>query len=171
MKIFTRYLLLGFMLPLLTSCPNPVEPLPYSGYEPVLMSRTQLETSVLKKGPRPIHKTGKIYRYGSLILINELYKGVHLVNNHDPSHPVNLCFLQVPGNIDFAVKDNVLYVDNAVDLVAIDLRDINNPAIKKRIRNAFPALAPPDNNRGSYYLGNVPDDAVIVGWKPKKKTE
>lgn len=171
MKIFTRYLLLGLLLPLLTACPGPVEPMLYSAYEPVLMSRTQLETSVVKKSAMPIRKPGKIYRYGSLILINEQYKGVHLINNQDPRHPVNLGFIQVPGNIDFAVKNNVLFVDNAVDLVAINLQDINNIQVTKRIRNAFPALAPPDSFRGNYYLGDVPEGAVVVGWEPKKKTE
>ena len=171
MKIFTRYLLLGFLLPLLTSCPHPDEPMPYSAYEPVLMSRTQLETSVVKKPATPLRKPGKIYRYGSLILINEQYKGVHLINNQDPAHPVNIGFIQVPGNIDFAVKENVLYVDNAVDMVAISLQDINNIQVKKRIRNAFPALVPPDSFRGFYYLGDVPDNTVVVGWEPKKGTE
>jgi hypothetical protein len=122
----------------------------------------------MKKDAQPIVKPGKLYRYGNFILINEQYKGVHLIDNQNPKAPVNLAFIQVPGNVDFAVKNNMLYVDNAVDLVAINLQDVHNIKISKRVRNAFPALPPPDNLRGHYYLGEVPQDAVIVGWELAK---
>ena len=166
MKNFTRLLLLC-LLPLLMACPSSVEPL-YTAYKPILMSRTQLETSVMKKGPLPIVEPGKLYRYGNYIFINEQYKGVHVINNQNPKAPENLAFIQVPGNVDFAVKNNVMYVDNAVDLVAIDLQDINNIRITKRVRNALPALPPPDNNQGGFYLGDTPENAVIVGWELSK---
>ena len=118
--------------------------------------------------PIPISNAGKLYKYGHYILVNERYKGVHLINNQNPSVPIQVGFLQVPGSVDFAVKQNVLYVDNAVDLVAINLNNIQAITVNKRIRNAFPAMLPPDNIWSSYDMAGAPDDAVIVGWEKKK---
>ncbi len=133
------------------------------------MSRAQLEASVLLKAAKPISKTGKLYRYGDYILINEPYKGVHLVHNQNPEDPQNIAFVQVPGNLDFAVKQDILYVDNAVDLVAIDISDLSNIREINRVKNTFPALLPPDHFTSEALASGTPQDAVIVAWKLKKQ--
>ncbi|PRY15414.1 hypothetical protein CLV24_10235 [Pontibacter ummariensis] len=161
-------LLLLLLLPLLSACPGDVDPMPASSYSPVLMSRRQLEKSIVKQDPRPISDPGKLYRYGHYILINEKYKGVHVIDNQDPRLPVNLAFIQVPGCIDMAMKDKILYVDNAVDLLAIDLNDLNNIRVTKRVRDALPELLPPDNIESGFDRAGAPADAVIVGWELKK---
>lgn len=46
MKKAIHYFLLGLVLPLLTSCWSLVDPVPESDYQPILMSRAQLETSI-----------------------------------------------------------------------------------------------------------------------------
>lgn len=148
-----------------TSCFPLVDPVPVSAYQPILMSRAQLEKSVVLKEARIISNPGKLYHYGAYILINELFEGVHVINNQNPEAPVNIGFIQVPGNVDFAVKENVLYVDNAVDLVAIDFSDLNGLQITKRVRNTFPALMPPDNLSFDENWAGAPEDAVIVGWE------
>lgn len=161
-------LLLLFLAPLLSACFGDVDPVSESAYSPILMSRLQLEASVKAVEPRTISNPGKIYNYGDYILINEQYKGVHIINNQNPEAPVNIAFIQVPGCIDMAVKDQVLYVDNAVDLVAIKLNDLMQAQVTKRVRNALPALMPPDNLWVSYSMAGAPEDAVVVGWELKK---
>lgn len=161
-------LLLLLLVPLLSACPANVDPMPESVYSPILMSRQQLETSVKAVEPRTVSNPGKIYSYGDYILINEQYKGVHIINNQNPEAPINIGFIQVPGCIDMAVKDQVLYVDNAVDLVAIKLNDVMQAQVTKRVRNALPALLPPDNLWVSYSMAGAPEDAVVVGWELKK---
>lgn len=168
MKKAIPYFLLGLVLPLLTSCWNLVDPAPESEYQPILMSRAQLETSIKMLEPLPISNAGKLYQYGHFILVNERYKGVHLIDNRNPAAPVKLGFIQVPGSVDFAVKENVLYVDNAVDLVAINMNNIQAITVSKRVRNAFPAMLPPDDIWSSYDMADAPEDAVIVGWEKKK---
>lgn len=168
MRKKARNLVLLLLLPLLCSCPGYVDPRPESEYSPILMSRDQLETSILKKEPRTISNPGKIYRYGNYILINEQYKGVHVINNTDPKVPVNIGFIQVPGCVDMAVKSNVLYVDNAVDLVAIDISDFNDIKVAKRLRNTIPALLPPDNMGAWFDMAGAPADAIIVDWELKQ---
>src|SRR5687767_3570779 len=109
MKRLANLLLLGVLLPILGSCYNNWEPEPpqVSEYQPIFMTRQQLETSVVKKDPQPVSNPGKLYSYGDYILINERYRGVHVINNQDPRSPQKVAFIQVPGNIDFAMKNNV----------------------------------------------------------------
>ncbi len=170
MKKQLLYLIFPVLALLVTGCFQLIDfspPKLESAYEPILMSRKQLETSVVKKEAQPIIKPGKLYHYGHYILINEQFAGVHLINNQNPRSPQNIGFIQVPGSVDFAVKNNVLYLDNAVDLVAVDLSNLNAVQVTKRVKNALPELVAPDNL--SYELKDAPADAVIVGWKLKEK--
>jgi hypothetical protein len=77
-------------------------------------------------------------------------------------------FIVAPGCIDMAMKGDVLYLDNAVDLVAFDF------AIKQvteRIRNVLPEPAAP--NKTVYYYGDRSGkgkDLVLVGWESTNKS-
>ncbi|MDR1339317.1 MAG: hypothetical protein LBK58_04620 [Prevotellaceae bacterium] len=131
-------------------------------YTPVFMSREMLDNSVKYiPGARDMKQTGKIYYRAPYIYVNERYKGVHVINNADPAQPINEGFILAPGCIDMAVKENILYLDNAVDLVSFDL---DKRQVTHRIRNVFPEPSPPD---GFYYYGysNRPEGYVIVEWK------
>ena len=165
MKTKCCYLLYFVIMFMLSGCPFPEEPMPNSAYQPILMSREQLEKSIALKEPRIISNPGKLYHYGGYILINELYEGVHIIDNKNPESPVSIGFIQVPGNVDFAVKDNVIFVDNAVDLVALDFKAPGAIQVTKRIRNTFPALLPPDDLPFENNWAGAPKDAVIVGWE------
>jgi len=136
--------------------------MPYSGYTPVFMSRDVLENSVSYiPGARDMTWTGKIYYRAPYIFINERYKGVHVINNSDPAHPVNEGFILAPGCIDMAVKDHILYLDNAVDFVSFDL---NSKQVTKRIRDVFPEPLPPDDS-GFIEINYRPKDYILVEWK------
>jgi len=134
----------------------------YSGYTPVFMSRDVLENSVSYiPGAREMLRTGKIYFRAPYIFVNERYKGVHVINNSNPAHPVNEGFILAPGCIEMAVKGHILYLDNAVDLVSFDL---NSKQVTKRIRDVFPEPIPPDDMSYIYY-NNRPKDYILVEWK------
>lgn len=134
---------------------------------PVLMTREVLESSIRFAAPAEIENPGKIYIFGSWLFINEKYKGVHIVDNTNPASPVKKGFITIPGCIDIVVKGNILYADNAVDLVAIDFTDFNNSRVTERIVNAFPELRPP----GYEYIPwkftkeERPENTIIVGWE------
>lgn len=143
-------------------------PAPTTLYKPVLMDRSSLERSILWKPAKEIKVPGKIYYKDNYILISERYLGVHLVDNTDPKNPVIKGYISVPGCVDMAMKDNTLYVDNAVDLVAIDISQIGSSqiTIKKRVKDTFPELMPPDGLSVpySYSIANRPKNSVIVNW-------
>ncbi len=137
-----------------------------SAYEPIIMERGNLETSIDFIDNRALESTGKIYSYGKYILINEKYEGVHVFDNADPRNPLKIGFIKIPGCIDMAVKEGILYVDNAVDLVAIDINNLPEISLEKRIVGIFPELAAPDLGYVPYqYIKeNRPDNTVIVKW-------
>ena len=135
-------------------------------YTPVFISRETLENSVkYVPGARDMIQTGKIYYLAPYIYVNERYKGVHVINNTNPARPVNEGFILAPGCLDMAVKGNILYLDNAVDLVSFDLV---SKQVTKRIQNAFPEPVPPND---FYYFNyyNRPEGYVLVEWKRNNK--
>lgn len=166
--LFPLFMLVGAFL--LQACP--MRPLPpETEYAAVLMDRSTLEASVRWEGPRNIGIPGKMYYIAPYLLISEQYRGVHVLNNADPANPTPVGFVRVPGCIDIAVNNGLLTVDNAVDLVVIDILSTPGQAIvKSRTRNVFPELIPPDQNRvpDRYKKENRPEGTIIVAWE---KTE
>jgi hypothetical protein len=138
-----------------------------SAYFPVLMDRDDLEISVKFRETQDIVNPGKIYYKDQVIYLNEKYKGIHVINNSDPSNPQNIGFINIPGCIDIAIKNNSLLADNATDLVAIDITDLEHLKVTDRIQNVFPESTPPDLDYIPYMftIANRPRNTVIVGWK------
>lgn len=126
---------LAFLL-VVSACQNPIEEEYVEGYKPVYISKQYLETVVVTTPTTMVHP-GKIYLYGKYLFINELQEGIHIVDNSDPVHPVFKKFIKIPGNIDMAIKSNVLYADNITDLVAFDISDMENITLTKRIKNIY----------------------------------
>ncbi|MCC3158016.1 hypothetical protein LJ737_12270 [Hymenobacter sp. 15J16-1T3B] len=143
------------------------EPKSLPVYRPLLMTRATLEQAVALLPPRDVQVPGKIYSQGSYLLVNEQYEGLHILDNHDPAHPRNVGFLRVPGSLDVAMHGTVLYADNAVDLVTVDLSDPANARVLGRVRNVFPELPLPETAsiEPGYRAENRPPDAVVVGWQ------
>ncbi len=133
---------------------------------PILMTRTHLETSIKALPAKPLLKPGKIYAKDHLFFIVEAYKGIHVINNIDPQNPKIEGFIAAPGCVDLAIKGDVLYVDNAVDLVAIDISALPEINVKKRIKNVFPELVHPDWGYvpSEFTSENRPENTIIIGW-------
>lgn len=128
-------------------------------YTPMFMSRSTLENSVSYTPSHPMLNIGKVYYKTPYIYVNERYKGVHVINNTNPSSPVNEGFILAPGCIDMAINGNVIYLDNAVDLVAFDL---SSKKVTKRLKEVFPEPIPPGRFRE---VNDRPKDYILVGWK------
>lgn len=137
----------------------------YRAYTPVFMDRSDLDNSVSYVSEvRELQQPGKIYYRKPYIFINEKYKGIHIIDNSDPKNLVNKGFIKAPGCIDMAVKNNILYLDNSVDLVAFNL---DTKIVTERIKDVFPEPQAPDG--ADYYTHNRPDGMVIVSWEKTKK--
>ncbi|GAA3951690.1 hypothetical protein [Hymenobacter algoricola] len=163
------YLLLGGLLLSLSGCPmvDPFEPDPLPKYKPLLMARSQLEQAVAALPPQVLRNTGKIYLRDPYIYINEQYEGVHIIDNHDPTHPEAVAFLRIPGNVDVAMQGNLLYADSGPDLLTFDVSDARHVRLLHRVRDAVPELPMPQLGSipQEYQSPNRPADAVVVGWQ------
>ena len=127
------------LLMALNSCQDHVDSsYTYQTQMPVFMQmNTVREGEIIIEPGKDLDNPGKIYLYGDYLLINEPQKGIHIVDNTNPSQPKQLNFINIPGNVDLAVNSNILYADSYVDLLAFD---ISNPAdIKtiKRVEDVF----------------------------------
>lgn len=131
-----------------------------SSYDPVIIQRDILETSTEVQAEAIISESGKIYVKDQYLLINEPNKGFHIYNNSDPSNPQKIKFLKVLGSTDISIKGNVLYINNAVDLIALTFnQDFSDVTITKRVRNVFPVMMSPDG-----FYPNLEEDEVVVDW-------
>ncbi|WP_282015043.1 LVIVD repeat-containing protein [Marinifilum flexuosum] len=142
----------------------------YTINEPVYMSTADFKNAVKSESSRSMEETGKIYFYGDYILVNEKFQGIHVINNADPSNPVTEKFITIPGNIDMAIKDNMLYADSYTDLVVIDISNIDQVTESKRFDDVFFYSLPPTNN--NYRYGDIdPKKGIVIGWEVKRTSE
>ncbi|GAB5527769.1 MAG: hypothetical protein Roseis2KO_56410 [Roseivirga sp.] len=133
-----KYFFSIFLLALLWSCVDNGPGFPEGdvvGYKPVYASEVDLTISV--GTTREIVNTGKIFRQGDILLLNEVNEGIHFINNADPVNPVNLGFLTIKGSTDMSVRDDVLYVNQYSDIVALDFSDLQTIREISRQKNAF----------------------------------
>ncbi len=129
----------------------------YISYEPVYRPKTEVLAEVRGGAPRALQQTGKLVLYGQYLLVNELNKGVHVIDNSNPAAPVNLAFIQIPGNVDLAVKNDILFADIHTDLLAIDIRNPREAVLRTVIPDVFPER--------QYAAGFNPDTSrYIVDW-------
>lgn len=95
------------------------------------------EEAVSVDAPKAMENTGKIYAYKDYIFVNDLYQGFHIIDNTNPSTPSNIGFLKLEGNFDISIKNDRLYADSYGDLVVLDISDIENVSVIKRMENAI----------------------------------
>lgn len=147
-----------------------VEKRTYTAFVPKYLSYEEMRTSVKLKSAMEVGVPGKIYMKDQYLFVNEKYKGIHIFDNTNPAAPVNLGFIEIPGNVDLAVNGSFLYADSYVDLVVISIRDINNPVEISRLENIFPYTIPEVDYTYPIY-GIDQEKGVIAGWEIREVTE
>ena len=135
----------------------------YSILVPVYKSKNEVYANIKSNPSQEIKSPGKIFIYGNYIFLNEIDKGVHVIDNSNPANPVEKTFIDIPGNLDIAVKGSTLYADLYTDLVAVDISNPLQAKFMKYIPNVFPER--------NYTNGFVADNTrIIVGWVRKDTT-
>jgi LVIVD repeat len=134
-------------------------------YVPVYGSFSEIH-QISVEPPKPTLQAGNIYAYGNYIFQNDLYSGIHIIDNRNHHNPVKIAFLKLPLSTEIAVKGNYLYANNYVDLVVFDITDPAKPQLVKRVNNViqpsdqkFPPFSNvyfqcPDNSKG-----------IVVRWE------
>jgi hypothetical protein len=162
---------LVIMMAALTACNDrTTEFITYEANVPVYMAFDEFRTSFEKSAPIDISHPGKMYFKDGYLFVNEYGKGIHIIDNSDPANPEKVAFYEIMGNVDMAIKGNVLFADSYIDLLAIDITDIENPVEIDRIENVFPEIVPEGELWYPYAMVDR-SKGVIVDWEVKKITE
>ncbi|MGA0560393.1 LVIVD repeat-containing protein [Larkinella sp. VNQ87] len=135
----TLYLFLGILLAGLNACTDQCkETRTFRQFTPVTLTIAQVRNGIQAEQPRTLVNPGKIYTKDGFLLINEIKEGIHVIDNRNPSSPKMVAFLRIPGNGDMAIRNNVLYADSYMDLVAFDISDVQNIRELNRVKDVFP---------------------------------
>ena len=90
-----------------------------------------------------------------------------MIDNANSNDPQQIAFLRVEGCTDIAVKDGVIYANNAVDLIGIKANaSFTNLDVVSRARDVLPMVESPEPWNDWYFLNQLPDDLIIVRWNP-----
>ena len=161
----------------ISGCKDSVtETVTYMINEPVFMSAEAFRESV-KVTTRAvvISDYGKMCFYDGYIYISASEKGIHIIDNRNPSNPQNIGFIELIGNADLAIRNGKLYADSYMDLVWFDISNPAEPKLEGRLENVFQnALPMLDNDFGfdwQYLHDYDGSKGVIVGWEVKRRTE
>lgn len=157
----------SYLLLLLLSACYPVgtetiQDMDVEGYTPVYGDHSR--SKIKWMDAQQVENPGKIYIYGHYLLINEVKRGIHIYENADPANPQAIGFIEMIGNTDMAIKDNVLYADHLGSLVALKVEDFATLQELGRlpINNWLTGLPAPS---GFHFECIDPSKGLVVAWK------
>lgn len=171
-KLTYLFFIAGLLL--FAGCKDYVEEyVSYTINEPVFMPASEFRSTVGVEMPQPIEKQGKIVFFNGYLYISQPEKGIHVIDNRNPSSPHNVAFIELLGNADMQVRNNILYADSYVDLVWFDITDPAKPVYKGRKEEVFPLAFPPTENGFSIDYEKSMDrkNGIVIGWKKVEKRE
>lgn len=124
--------------------------------------------NVTSEEPRAIKKLGKIYHKDNFIYVVEQLQGIHVIDNSEPTSPVAVKFIQVPGCRDIAMKGDYLYTDNVTDLVVLDVADLEQinvvnriPDLYDEVQQSYPEFA----QTNTYFECVDASKGIVVDWE------
>ena len=143
------------------------------GFKPVYIPESEAK-EIKVFPPREVSVQGKIYIKDNLIFVGDVNLGVHVIDNTDPRNPKKTAFIQIYGNHDISIKDNIMYADNLQDLVALDISDFQHPVEVKRVKDVYKLINqhyPENVSWGTYFECVDPSKGMVVGWVPATLTD
>lgn len=166
--VFTLFLMVSLGVIFFISC-HKEETYTYEALSPVYMDFDQFRQPPKVAAPRDIQESGKIYFKDDYIFINEPFEGIHVINNAMPASPRKVAFYEIYGNVDMAIRGDILFADSYIDLIALDISDLLNPVEVGRIENVFPEVLPAGEGDLPWAWQEIDrDKGVIVGWEKKR---
>lgn len=135
--ILLNLFLLGFAF-LFSSCTDQCTETRYvRKVRSVTLSQTEVRQNVSTLDPRRLERPGKLYVKDNYLFINELKKGIHIIDNSNASNPTHIAFVNIPGNGDIAVRGNILYADSYSDIVTLDISNPKKVVELSRVNDLF----------------------------------
>jgi hypothetical protein len=109
----------------------------YQLYEPVYALKSSVLAGINGDAGTPVSQTGQIYVKGSYVYLNDPGKGIHIIDNSDPANPVQTAFLNIPGNLNIGIRNNILYADMYADVLSIDISNVHQVKVLGILRSFF----------------------------------
>ena len=163
----TKITILSLLLLItLVSCNRNDSPKEIEGYAPIYQSGSQT-LDIESADPLPVAKAGKIYVKGNILFQVEPLLGIHLFDITDPEHPFNFSFIKLPGAQEISIKQNLLYSNNYNDLVIIDINELANVKLVKRLKDAFNLENLDLPPMTGYFECVDPSKGKVIGWERK----
>lgn len=154
------YVLMGFLLFPNCSSNELEQSITYTKLMPVYKFKDEMRIRPQMNAARAMQYAGKILPYKNYIFINELREGIHVYDNSNPNQPQKIGFINIPGNLNLIVQNDILYADNYLDLVAIDIKDIYDLKLLKREKDVFPHDG--KNEEGAYLMYHQLEDITQI---------
>lgn len=155
--------LMGLSLALNSCEDNTLQTRTYEANVPIYLAKSKFRQPVASDSPQPIGSTGRIYFKDNYLFLSDGDKGIHVINNYDPSNPENVSFIPVRGAKDLVIKGTKMYVGSFSDLLILDVQNPEQVEELGRMKNALEVTWPEHNP--NYPIATV-DTAkgIVVGW-------
>lgn len=151
--VFTLCIVLSFSSCIEDSCQTERT---YVEYKAIYKTLDELRASTITVSQKQeIENAGKIYLRGDKLLVSDVGKGVHIIDNSDKTNPILEAFIEIEGNIDISMKGDFMFADGYLDVLVIDVKEPTSPALVGRMR---------DVKDNQFYLDPV-EDKYVVGYE------
>jgi hypothetical protein len=154
------------------ACHPQKAPSKIEGFAPIYMSLSQIK-NIETLAPQTTINAGKIYQYGNNLTFQaDVRKGIHVIDCSNPSAPVKLKFISIPGASEIAIKNNMLITNNFTDLVSLDISNLNDIKVINRVTNVYnvsEGLLPDASN--TFFECPDKSKGIVIGWEKKTLTD
>ncbi len=141
------------------------------GMSPIYLDANDF-SQIKSEPPREFGELGTIVNVGNYIFINELRKGIHVLDNSKPKNPNKVKFWNIPGNTLFSIDGNLLYADNSINLLIIDISNINDIKVVSYISDVYlgnqPLSPRPPNSYKGYFECIDKHKGIHIDWETKE---
>jgi len=104
---------------------------------PIRLDASDILVDVQVEPPANLDAVFKIVSNDKYVFVGEKMKGVHVFEKTDSCHVKPLCFIECKYMKAFDVVDNILYCNNFIDLLAVDVEDPLQAKVKQRVSGYF----------------------------------
>ncbi len=162
-----HFFILILTLSLVSSCVEEEPDVEVTGPRPIYVEGEASEL-IASEAPKNFGTLGKFVYASKFIYVNEVNKGIHVIDNSDPTDPTSKHYWNVPGLIDFTVNGTLVYAEQGRDLLVIDVSNPEQLEVCNILRNVFEDLGQnqfPTDHVGPFECVD-PSKGLVVGWEP-----
>ncbi len=133
---------------------------------------TLIEGQNISADAMPYDELSNFVIYGDYLLLLEKGMGVHIIDNQNPSSPINFAFIEMPGIIGVVALDDSMIISLANYLITVDISDFMNVTIVNilEIENSAQGLGLYPLDYTGYFECVDPEKGVVFEWVNEELT-